>query len=82
MAGKYARVEDPTYVFRGVRLGKGTIVQLSAAQLKETEGYNPPRLKEVSEPKQGTPFVDIRPKTVVAQPETGPAPERPPLKSK
>ena len=85
MADKFARVTDPNYTFRGQRLGRGTIVRLTAAQLKAAGDHNPRRLEEVDEPKEGTPTFDIRPKTFAAEiqtPEAGPAPERASLKKK
>jgi hypothetical protein len=85
MADKFARVDYYPYTIRGMTLSRGTIVQLTAAQLKATGDHNPPKLVEVAAPKEGTPVVDIRPKAMrgaLAASESGPAPERPPLKKK
>lgn len=83
MADKYAQVQDPNYVFRGHRLGKGTVVRLTSDQLKAAGDHNPPRLKEVPKPDREDGIYDIRPEAFRAQlqaAEAGQPPKRPDLK--
>lgn len=81
----YAKVTTKSYTFRRSTLAKGTIVELTAAQLKDAKAVNPPNLVEVDKPAEGVAVFDIRPKTFARElqaSETGTPPERASLKPK
>ena len=59
----YARVTSKGYSYKGHPLRPGTIVKLTADQMKAAGYLNPPHLEKADKPEDGAHVVDLTPKS-------------------